>query len=171
MKLIIQILGKLINSLKQNIPKSNTNSNFLKLKNINSEKSLSNHLRNDSYCNSIENKRKILGLEFKPNIKRELSIQTEKNLEKKNRLIQRIKKEKKLNNLYERDKLIKVKKMDDNKKRFNGLKKNIKINNIRNLIKNRTVTNFSREKNNISLTTRNEGGEHLNKKFNYHIYI
>ena len=44
-----------INSLKQNIPKSNTNSNFLKLKNINSEKSLSNHLRNDSYCNSIEN--------------------------------------------------------------------------------------------------------------------
>ena len=160
-----------INSLKQNIPKSNTNSNFLKLKNINPEKSLSNHLRNDSYCNSIENKRKILGLEFKPNIKRELSIQTEKNLEKKNRLIQRIKKEKKLNNLYERDKLIKVKKMDDNKKRFNGLKKNIKINNIRNLIKNRTVTNFSREKNNISLTTRNEGGEHLNKKFNYHIYI
>ena len=100
-----------------------------------------------------------------------MSIQTEKNLEKKNRLIQRIKKEKKLNNLYERDKLIKVKKMDDNKKRFNGLKKNIKINNIRNLIKNRTVTNFSREKNNISLKTRNEGGEHLNKKFNYHIYI
>ena len=163
-----------INSSKQNITKSYTNRDFIKIKNINSEKSLANHFRNDSYCNSIENKRKFLGLEFKPNIKRELSIQTEKNLERKNRLIQRIKKEKKekkLNNLYERDKLIKVKKMDNNKQRFNGLKKNIKINNIRNLIKNRTMTNFSREKNNMSLSTRNEGAEYLNKNLNYHIYI
>ena len=54
---------------------------------------------------------------------------------------------------------------------FNGLKKNIKINNINNLIKNRTVSNFCREKNSISLTTRNDRSGHLNKKINYHIYI
>ena len=150
-----------INSSKKNINKSNTNRNFTKLKNINSETSLSNHFKKDSYCNSIENKRKFLGLDYKSNIKKELSIQTEQNSEKKNRLIQRIKNEKKLKlcNLYERDKLIKVKKRE------------IKVDNIRNLIKNRTVTNFNREKNKMSLSARNNGIEKYNKNTNYHIYI
>ena len=145
---------------KQNAISSIANRNSTKLKNINSNNSKTNRLRNDSYCNSIENKRRFLGLEFKPNIKRELSIQTEKNSERKNKLLKRFKFEKKFNNFIDKQNLIKVKKRNI----FNDSKQNTKKKNINNLLKYKTMTNFNSER-------KNEINNKIPKKMNYRIYI
>ena len=99
-----------INPTKQNLTNTKANQKNVRQKNKNSEKSRFSRLRNDSYCNSIENKRNILGLEFKPNIKRELSIQTEVNSDRKNKFLNKIKQDKKNNKIVFSDKLIKVQK-------------------------------------------------------------
>ena len=124
--------------------------------NINLEKIRKNNFRNDSYCTSIERKRKALGLEFMPNFSRELSIRTEKNTEKKKKILERIKNIgiKNKNNLYKHnlfdDKLIKVRKKVVYKKvekRFKFLKKSIENeDNFHRMVKNKTSSNFNYNK-------------------------
>ena len=121
-----------------------THNNNHKFGNLSQDKKRNNHFRNDSYNNSIENKRRFLGLEFKPYKRREFSIQTEQNSEKKKKILNRVNK---FNNLYEKINLIKVKKRDEYKKVIKASKnKNMNDNNIRNLIENKTLTNFNRAK-------------------------
>ena len=156
-----------INYIKQNLTNTKSNKKNTKQKNINSEKPRINKLRNDSYCNSIENKRKILGLEFKPNIKRELSIQTEVNSERKNNFLSKTKQDKKFNKFVFSDKLIKVKK----NKILNANKNNTKKENIQSLTKNRTMTSLNRIKKKLNFVNKNDIVKPDNKKINYHIYI
>ena len=151
-------ISKLNNKL--NLNSSITNRNSMKLKNINSKKQKSNRLRNDSYSNSIENKRRFLGLEFKPNIKRELSIQTEQNLERKSKLLKRLKFEKKFNNLIGRENFIKVKKRNV----INDSKKNSKMNNLNSILNNNIVNHLNND-------GKNDVKNQVSKKKNYHIYI
>ena len=135
---------------------SNKYNNYNTRWNINLEKIRKNNFRNDSYCTSIERKRKALGLEFKPNFGRELSIQTEKNTEKKKKILGRIKNNgiKNKNNFYKtnlfEDKLIKVRKKEEYKKlekRFKFLKKSIENeNDIHRMVKNKTSSNFNYNK-------------------------
>ena len=135
---------------------SNKYNNYNTRWNINLEKIRKNNFRNDSYCTSIERKRKALGLEFKPNFGRELSIQTEKNTEKKKKILGRIKNHgiKNKNNFYKtnlfEDKLIKVRKKEEYKKlekRFKFLKKSIENeNDIHRMVKNKTSSNFNYNK-------------------------
>ena len=150
------------NIIKQNLNNTNTNTNlnYMKLKNNKSEKIRPNHFRSDSYSNSIENKKRFLGLEFKPNIKRELSIQTEQNSEKKNKLLKKIKYYKKCNNILDREKLIKVKKSNV----VIASKKKNRNKKAHNLIKNKTVTDFNRNKRNLNLTERNDENNNTNNK-------
>ena len=145
---------KNLNSDKYTI--SNKENNYNTKWNINLEKIRKNNFRKDSYCTSIEKKRKALGLEFKLNFGRELSIQTEKNTEKKNKILGRIRnndlKNKNLykNNLFYKDKLIKVRKKDEYKKvekRFKFLKRSIENEKINHrMMKNKTSTNFNYNK-------------------------
>ena len=151
-------ISKLNNKL--NLNSSITNRNSMKLKNINSKKQKSNRLRNDSYSNSIENKRRFLGLEFKPNIKRELRIQTEQNLERKSKLLKRLKFEKKFNNLIGRENFIKVKKRNV----INDSKKNSKMNNLNSILNNNIVNHLNND-------GKNDVKNQVSKKKNYHIYI
>ena len=142
-----------------------------------------NNFRKDSYCTSIEKKRKALGLEFKPSFQRELSIQTEKNTEKKKKLIGKIKNSKiNINNcmykynFYDADKLIKVRKKDDYKnieKKYKFYKKNIdKLNVNHGLVKNKTAASFNFNK--INLSNNNNIGikenELRNKKIKNNIF-
>ena len=156
-----------INSIQQSL-NNNKDLNCLKLRHINSENSRTKYFRNDSYSNSIENKRKALGLEFKPNIKRELSVKAEQNSEKKNKLLKKIKTDAKFNNLLEKDKLIKVKKRNI----LNNSKKKACRNNNLNLIKHKTMSNLMINKKHLNITERNEMSirQSYNKK-DYHIYI
>ena len=145
---------KNLNSDKYTI--SNKENNYNTKWNINLEKIRKNNFRKDSYCTTIEKKRKALGLEFKPNFGRELSIQTEKNTEKKNKILGRIRnndlKNKNLykNNLFYKDKLIKVRKKDEYKKvekRFKFLKRSIENEKTNHrMMKNKTSTNFNYNK-------------------------
>ena len=155
----------------------NSNDNCDTKININKENiARKNNFRKDSYCTSIEKKRKALGLEFRPNFQRELSIQTEKNADKKKKIIARIQTSKitfennniHKNNLFEDYKLIKVRKnIVYNKyleKKNQYFKKSIeKINH--GLIKNKTLTNFNYNKNNLSNTFNNDLNEIRNKKY------
>ena len=156
-----------INPTKQNLTNTKTNQKNVRQKNTNSEKSRFSRLRNDSYCNSIENKRKILGLEFKPNIKRELSIQTEVNSDRKNKFLNKIKQDKKNNKIVFSDKLIKVQKS----KILNVNKKNDKKENNHSLIKNKTMASLNRIKKKLNFISKNEIIKQDNKHINYHIYI
>ena len=145
---------KNLNSDKYTI--SNKENNYNTKWNINLEKIRKNNFRKDSYCTTIEKKRKALGLEFKLNFGRELSIQTEKNTEKKNKILGRIRnndlKNKNLykNNLFYKDKLIKVRKKDEYKKvekRFKFLKRSIENEKTNHrMMKNKTSTNFNYNK-------------------------
>ena len=145
---------KNLNSDKYTI--SNKENNYNTKWNINLEKIRKNNFRKDSYCTTIEKKRKALGLEFKTNFGRELSIQTEKNTEKKNKILGRIRnndlKNKNLykNNLFYKDKLIKVRKKDEYKKvekRFKFLKRSIENEKTNHrMMKNKTSTNFNYNK-------------------------
>ena len=156
-----------INPTKQNLTNTKANQKNVRQKITNSEKSRFSRLRNDSYCNSIENKRKILGLEFKPNIKRELSIQTEVNSDRKNKFLNKIKQDKKNNKIVFSDKLIKVQKS----KILNVNKKNDKKENNHSLIKNKTMASLNRIKKKLNFISKNEIVKQDNKQINYHIYI
>ena len=145
---------------------SNKYNNYNTKSNINLEKIRKNNFRNDSYCTSIERKRKALGLEFKPNFGRELSIQTEKNTEKKKKILGRIKNNeiKNKNNFYKtnlfEDKLIKVRKKEEYKKvekRFKFLKKSIENeNHIHRMVKNKTSSNFNNNKTFLNYDNKSE---------------
>ena len=134
--------------------------------NLDLEKIKKNNLRKDSYYTSIEKKRKALGLEFKSNYNRELSIQTEKVIKKKvlgkrknNILINDNSHCVKSINIYEnlinkdkKEKLIKVRKRDGNKieDRFNFENKNFNNESFHHKIKkNKTSTNFNYTKKNL----------------------
>ena len=152
---------------------SNKENNYNTKWNINLEKIRKNNFRKDSYCTTIEKKRKALGLEFKPNFGRELSIQTEKNTEKKNKILGRIRnndlKNKNLykNNLFYKDKLIKVRKKDEYKKvekRFKFLKRSIENEKTNHrMMKNKTSTNFNYNK---SVLKNDNKKELRNRKIN-----
>lgn len=141
---------------------SNKYNNYNTKSNINLEKIRKNNFRNDSYCTSIERKRKALGLEFKPNFGRELSIQTEK----KKKILGRIKNNeiKNKNNFYKtnlfEDKLIKVRKKEEYKKvekRFKFLKKSIENeNHIHRMVKNKTSSNFNNNKTFLNYDNKSE---------------
>ena len=153
------------------IQNKNTNCNKNKLKIIKPDKSKESHIRSDSFNNSIENKRRFLGLEFKPNIKRELSIQTEHNSEKRNKFLQKVKSGTKFNGLIEKNKLIKVKKREAKKKIINREKENYKNKSVSSLLKYKTMTNLNRVKRNLNFLSKNEENKEFGKKMNYHIYI
>ena len=128
-----------------------------------------NIFRKDSYCFSIEQKRKALGLDITPNFERELSIQTEKIIKKKKISLGKMKKKNidnnnylksmnKNNNLFDEKQLIKVRKRDEYKnieRRFKYLKKIIENNNS-SLVKNYTLTNFNHSKKNYDFKKRND---------------
>ena len=150
---------------------NNINNNYnIKLnKNTNLDKIRKNNFRKDSYCSSIVKKRKALGLEFKPHFERELSIQTEKNTEKKKKILDKIKSNNaindnkclnSLNNMFDKNKFIKVRKRDEYKKvekRFKFLKKSIeREDHIHKMIKNKTTTNFNYNKKKFKFKKRNE---------------
>jgi hypothetical protein len=149
---------------------SNNNNNIKS----NVDKIKKNNFRKDSYCISIEKKRKALGLEFKPNFERELSIQTEKRTENEKKLLLRKMKNNNTNNIYlksfknnvfDEKQLIKVRKRDEYKnveKRFRCLKKIIE-NKCYKMVKNNTITNFS--KNNYNFKYRND----INHKYDINI--
>ena len=106
-------------------------------------------------------------MEFKPNIKRELSIQTEVNSERKNKFLNKIKQDKKNNKIVFSDKLIKVQKS----KILNVNKKNDKKENNHSLIKNKTMASLNRIKKKLNFISKNEIVKQDNKQINYHIYI
>ena len=170
---------------------NDNNKNIFKKKKNNIEKR-KNYLRRDSYCTSIEKKRKALGLEFKPNFKRELSIQTSKNNKNKITLGKRIKnnitienddiksmniyeslfnKKKKKNIIYNDDRLIKVRKRDENKeeKKYKFLKKNIdKEKNSHQFLKNKTSLDFNyNNKNSFNNNIKSELKDLRNRKIRY----
>jgi hypothetical protein len=142
--------------------KSNYNSTHNTRRNSNFEKIRKNNFRKDTYCTSIEKKRRALGLQFNPNFDKELSMQTDKNSFSKKILDKfktyKINKRdyKTINsNDYSMDKhkLIKVNKRDEgnsanmNMERINATPQRFKIikNNINKhmFVKNKTTTNFN----------------------------
>ena len=82
---------------------SNYHNNYNTKRNINLEKFKTNNFRKDSYCTSIEKKRKALGLQFKPDLEKELSIQNDQKAYRKNIISNLLK-----------HKIIKVNKRDEN---------------------------------------------------------
>ena len=149
----------------------NFSNNNIKWK-LNLDKLRKNNFKKDSYCTSIEKKRKALGLEFKHNYERDLSIQTEKT-EKNRRILARIKNSKIYNNLYDENKLIKVRKNSGIKKekRFKFMKKNFdNVNNIHQLVKNRTTSNFNYNKKNLESDLRNKKIKNDNNFFKSNEY-
>ena len=121
---------------------SNYHNNYNTKRNINLEKFKTNNFRKDSYCTSIEKKRKALGLQFKPDLEKELSIQNDQKAYRKNIISNLLK-----------HKIIKVNKRDENStsnmnmeginatpQRFRILKK---TENRNNFVKNKTTTNFN----------------------------
>ena len=161
---------KELNNNKKKITSSRDN-NYNTKWNINLEKIRKNNFRKDSYCSTIEKKRKALGLDFKSNFGRELSIQTEKNTAKKNKILEKLKNKDLKNrynfyktNFYDVDKLIKVRKKEVYKtveKRFNFLKKSIEKEKINHkMMKNKTSINFNYKQSNLN----NNKTELRNKK-------
>ena len=145
---------------------SNYNSTHNTRRNSNFEKIRKNNFRKDTYCTSIEKKRRALGLQFNPNFDKELSMQTDKGSFSKKILekFKTYKVDKKNNksdyktinsNDYSMDKhkLIKVNKRDEgnsvtlNMERINETPQRFKIikSNINKhmFVKNKTTTNFN----------------------------
>jgi hypothetical protein len=144
-----------LNKKNKNNISSTYNSNYNTKRNINLEKFKSINFRKDNYCTSIERKRKALGLQFKPNLEKELSIQNDKT--KNKNLYSKftnynINKRNILNNIISKNKLIKVNKKDEDKinmeginitpQRFRIFQKKLDNKNGRIFIKNKTIGNF-----------------------------
>jgi hypothetical protein len=145
---------------------SNYTSTHNTRRNSNFEKIRKNNFRKDTYCTSIEKKRRALGLQFNPNFDKELSMQTDKNNFSK-KILDKFKTYK-INKDYNRNeyktinsndysmdkhKLIKVNKRDEgncvtmNMERVNATPQRFKIikNNINKhmFVKNKTTSNFN----------------------------
>lgn len=146
---------------KSNIS-SNYNNNYNTKRNINLEK-FKNNNRKDTYCTSIEKKRKALGLHFRPNFEKELSIQNDKI---KNR---KIFGKFKIGNIILKNKVIKVNKKDEENtnmeginatpQRFRIFKKNLENKNRKIFIKNKTTTDFNYGKKSINCEIKNNLNE------------
>ena len=145
---------------------SNYNSTHNTRRNSNFEKIRKNNFRKDTYCTSIEKKRRALGLQFNPNFDKELSMQTDKGSFSK-KILEKFKtyKVKKKDNKsdyktinsndysMDKHKLIKVNKRDEGNsvtlnmerinetpQRFKIIKSNV---NKHKFVKNKTTTNFN----------------------------
>ena len=142
---------------------SNYNNNYNTKRNIILEKFKTTNFKKDNYCTSIERKRKALGIQFKPDLEKELNIQSDNikdkilynkfnnyNLNKRNIF----------NNIISQNKLIKVNKKDESSLNIDGInatpqryrifKKNLENKNRRIFIKNKTTTNFNYKKDSIN---------------------
>ena len=165
---------KNLNNSYRNKDISKIRKNNTKL-NIDLEKIKKNYIRKDSYYTSIEKKRKALGIEFKSNFNRELSIQTEKVTKKKvlgkrknNNILINDNCVKSMNiyenliNKEKKEKLIKVKKRDGNEDRFNFENKIMDNESYyHKMKKNKTTTRFNYTKS--SINSQNNKKEGLNE--------
>ena len=156
-----------LNSNKSSISSSH---NYNTKRNLNLEKYKNGNYRKDNYCTSIERKRKALGLQFKPNIEKELSIQNDKNKRKINVKFSDYKIIKKniRDNSLNKNKVIKVNKrgqinlLNINMKGINAtpqrlriFKKNMETKNSFNFVKNKTITNFNYVQRSINFYIKN----------------
>ena len=165
--------------------KSNYSSTHNTRRNSNFEKIRKNNFRKDTYCTSIEKKRRALGLQFNPNFDKELSMQTEKGSFSK-KILEKFKTYK-INyknrsdyktinsNDYSMDKhkLIKVNKRDEgnsvnmNMERINATPQRFKIikNNINKhmFVKNKTTTNFNYDRKSINYDMKKSVNDFKNK--------
>ena len=142
---------------------SNYNSNYNTKRNINLEKFKNNNNRKDTYCNSIEKKRKALGLHFKPNFEKELIIQNDKIKDRK------IFGKFKIGNIILKNKIIKVNKREEENinmeginatpQRFRIFKKNLENKNMKIFAKNKTSTDFNNDKKTINSDIKNNLNE------------
>ena len=133
---------------------SNSTSNYNTKRNINYEKLKKNNVRKDSYCSTIEKKRKALGLQFKPNFEKELSIQYD-TVTHNNNAFGKYKNFDVFKKAYEnsKNKIIKVNKRDEGSinneevditpQRLRIFKKNAEIKNKHVFVKNKTSSNFN----------------------------
>ena len=172
-------------SFKGFVSGSNYSTNHNTRRNSNFEKIRKNNFRKDTYCTSIEKKRKALGLQFNPNFDKELSMQAEKNSFSK-KILEKFKTYKgNINNKsdyksinsndYSIDKhrLIKVKKRDEgnsvnsNMERINATPQRFKIikNNINKhmFVKNKTTTNFNYDRKGINYDLKKSVNDFKNK--------
>ena len=133
---------------------SNSTTNYNTKRNINYEKLKKNNVRKDSYCSTIEKKRKALGLQFKPNFEKELSIQYD-TVTHNNNAFRKYKNCDVFKKAYEnsKNKIIKVNKRDEGSinneeaditpQRLRIFKKNCEIKNKHVFVKNKTLSNFN----------------------------
>ena len=163
-----------------NINSNNNNKNYNKKRNITLDKFKTTNFQKDNYCTSIEKKRKALGLQFKPDLEKELNIQSD-NIKDKilynkfNNYNQN--KRNIFNNIISQNKLIKVNKKDENSLNIEGInatpqryrvfKKNLENKNRHVFMKNKTSTNFNYKKNTINSEIKNNINEIKNKNKNY----
>ena len=149
------------NLTKKNKLSSNLNKNYNTKRNINLEKFKKNYLRKDSYCSTIERKRKALGIQFKPDFENELTIQndkTNKNIifgnlnnykkNQKNLYNNFIKKNKKIQVSKKDDKIINIKGINAPQQGFKFYKNNFDNTNRHIMLKNKTFANFNYDINN-----------------------
>jgi hypothetical protein len=157
---------KSLNNNSNYLTNSHSSINYNTQRNINFEKIRKNNFRKDTYCTSIEKKRRALGLQFNPNFDKELSMQTDKGSFSK-KILEKFKtyKVKKKDNKsdyktinsndysMDKHKLIKVNKRDEGNsvtlnmerinetpQRFKIIKSNV---NKHKFVKNKTTTNFN----------------------------
>ena len=156
------------NITNKNKISSNFHSNYNTKRNINLEKFKNNNFRKDTYCNSIERKRKALGIQFKPDFEKELSIQNDKInkfkiFDKLNNynIVQKCL----YNNTHNKNKEIKVNKRDDGSINIEGIKappqpfrifkKNLENKNRHIFKTNKTADSFNYAKNSINCDIKN----------------
>ena len=141
-------------SCKNNKKTSTSKNNYNTRRNINYEKLKKNNVRKDSYCSTIEKKRKALGLQFKPNFEKELSIQYD-TVTHTNNVFGKYKNFDVFKKAYDnsKNKVIKVNKRDEGSinneemnitpQRFRIFKKSGDIKNQHVFVKNKTSSNFN----------------------------
>ena len=161
-------------SCKNKIISSNYSNNYNTKRNINLEKIKKNNLRKDSYCTTIEKKRKALGLQFKPDFEKELSIQYDKDNHNK-KIFGKLKNYNLNKNTYDssKNKVIKVNKREDGSinmeginatpQRFRIFKKNGDNKNKHVFVKNKTTTNFNYIKKSMNSEIKNNLNDIKNK--------
>jgi hypothetical protein len=160
---------KSLNNNSNYLSNSHSSINYNTQRNMNFEKFRKNNFKKDTYCTSIEKKRKALGLQNKLNFEKELCIESERNNYNK-KIFNKIKNYK-INKIGDRNKLIKVNKRDEGNndindnlnleginatsKRFRIIKKNyLKDKHI--FSKNKTTTNFNYVHSDINNKIRNK---------------
>ena len=169
-------------SCKNKIICSNYKNNYNTKRNINLEKIKKNNLRKDSYCTTIERKRKALGLQFKPDVEKELSIQFDKDNHNK-KIFNKLKNYNLNKNTYDssKNKVIKVNKREDGSinmeginatpQRFRIFKKSGDNKNKHVFVKNKTTTNFNYIKKSMNSEIKNNLNDIKNKNIKKKINI